>query len=98
VTDTLFIDVPIAGAPSARIRLVPNQTKTRLIVSFSNINSMNGFTFSIVDAQGNEEYSTPIDKVNVLIDLAAFKENMIYSIHVTNKGGNIIANKILQLI
>jgi hypothetical protein len=100
VTDTLIIEFPIAGSSGtdARIRMLPNPTKTRLIVLFSNFSSLSGYTFSIAVTQGATVFTAPIDKSNTIIDIGTWNEGTTYSVKITDRSGMVVATKILRLI
>jgi hypothetical protein len=100
VTDTLVIEFPVAGGSGAgaRIRMLPNPTKTRLIVLFGNFSALSGYTFSIFNTQGATVFTAPIDKSNTIIDIGTWNEGTTYSVNITDRSGTVVATKILRLI
>lgn len=102
VTDTLVIKINITtGAQNdlvkSTIKLFPNPTNSILNVDFGNYLSLDGFSLSISNLNGQEVYNSKINQASTTINIANLGASGTYFVKVIDKLGNVIEVKKLIL-
>lgn len=100
VTDTLIINSLTTGQAlpgNCIVRIYPNPVKDQLTVSFSNYNSLSGYSLQIINATGVEVFSTSILQPTATIALASWGGSGIYFVRLRNALYETISTKTIIL-
>ncbi len=98
VTDTLIIHVPLITSvhPANTVntlKIFPNPASTHITINYDDFTTMNQYSLSIINSNGQEMFATAINQQISIIDLSTWTGKGIYFIQVIDSQNNIIENR-----
>jgi hypothetical protein len=96
VTDTLIINATLGVQPNLitnSIKVYPNPANTHITIDYGDFASMSGYSIKIVNALGQEVFSSAINQQTSFIDLSTWSGNGVYFVQLIDQQSNMIENR-----
>jgi len=101
VTDTLIIHANLTGISppnnSNTIKVYPNPAQNYLIINNGNFALMSGYTCEIVNALGQQIFSSLINQQTFTIDISTWTGNGLYFLKIKDASNAVIENRKIVL-
>jgi len=101
VTDTLIIHANLTGISppnnSNTIKVYPNPAQNYLIINNGNFALMSGYTCEIVNALGQQIFSSLINQQTFTIDISTWTGNGLYFLKIKDASNTVIENRKIVL-
>jgi hypothetical protein len=101
VTDTLIIHANLTGISppnnSNTIKVYPNPAQNYLIINNGNFALMSGYTCEIVNALGQQIFSSLINQQTFTIDISTWTGNGLYFLKIKDTSNTVIENRKIVL-
>ncbi len=75
------------------IKVYPNPASTHITIEYGNYILMNGYTLQIINALGQNMFTSPINQQSSYIDLTNWTGNGLYFIQIIDPQSNVVENR-----
>jgi hypothetical protein len=100
-TDTLKIKVKLTTGiysnQTTNLSVYPNPTSDVLIIDVSDVKTLSGYSYRILDIQGKEVYKAVVSNAKTEISLKTIGTKGVYILHILDANNTSIENKKIVL-